>query len=104
MDQVRQEVLILVLMEDTLEDSVVWVLRQVAVRLNPCFNGRYSRSRYKQPIKYELICLNPCFNGRYSRSLNTFHYENSNFSLNPCFNGRYSRRLVIVSFWELLKS
>ena len=37
------EVLILVLMEDTLRDTIkLWSFFQIS--LNPCFNGRYSQS------------------------------------------------------------
>ena len=36
------EVLILVLMEDTL-GAIIYLLALFVLRLNPCFNGRYSR-------------------------------------------------------------
>ena len=39
-----QDVLILVLMEDTLRDSERRGNETVTVCLNPCFNGRYSQS------------------------------------------------------------
>ena len=59
-------VLILVLMEDTLRVYLkvvsMWVLR-----LNPCFNGRYSQSREVHSYNYSRRGLNPCFNGRYSQ-------------------------------------
>ena len=63
------QVLILVLMEDTLR---VDILQEdvVSGRLNPCFNGRYSQSF--------LVVLNSTF------------FK----SLNPCFNGRYSQRVL----------
>ena len=42
---------------------------------------------------FYLRGLNPCFNGRYSRSF-TEGERNVVFSLNPCFNGRYSRSYI----------
>ena len=39
------QVLILVLMEDTLRVNVVPQENYVRVCLNPCFNGRYSQSK-----------------------------------------------------------
>ena len=36
-------VLILVLMEDTLRDIELWRINSFMLRLNPCFNGRYSQ-------------------------------------------------------------
>ena len=42
--------------------------------------------------------LNPCFNGRWTRSL-LFHKWQSRFlhGLNPCFNGRWTRSSVTQS-------
>ena len=37
------QVLILVLMEDTLRGIKIQFLKIAASRLNPCFNGRYSQ-------------------------------------------------------------
>ena len=69
---------------------------EVADSLNPCFNGRYSRSKAIRGFVaqedvlilvlmedtlgenhfttswYKLQCLNPCFNGRYSRRAKTY--------------------------------
>ena len=60
-------VLILVLMEDTLraKNRRYWRDSQ---SLNPCFNGRYSQRRKHANVKVSLTSLNPCFNGRYSQS------------------------------------
>ncbi len=78
-------------MEDTLGGDVRASLRFPITCLNPCFNGRYSRSDVKyifvsmytvlilvlmedtlgEPSSMEVLLnggLNPCFNGRYSRS------------------------------------
>ena len=35
--------------------------------------------------------LNPCFNGRCTRTYNLFAMKICNKSLNPCFNGRCTR-------------
>ena len=60
-------VLILVLMEDTLGEGDVFMVFGKVYCLNPCSNGRYSRSStYISDFDYH-ICLNPCSNGRYSR-------------------------------------
>ena len=36
--------------------------------LNPCCNGRWSRTILSQTISQTTICLNPCCNGRWSRT------------------------------------
>ena len=43
------QVLILVLMEDTLRVRRKKAIRRKDVRLNPCFNGRYSQSQRAKP-------------------------------------------------------
>ena len=63
-----KEVLILVLMEDTL---------RVLISNNKNLN---------------IKCLNPCFNGRYSQRDIISNFTNDTKGLNPCFNGRYSQR------------
>ena len=63
----NKDVLILVLMEDTLRVSssqVCWKSNS----LNPCFNGRYSQSLQEDVASGQEYRLNPCFNGRYSQS------------------------------------
>ena len=60
-------VLILVLMEDGL-GLLKEAVRVVSTCLNPCFNGRWSRTRGSRS-KSQTGCLNPCFNGRWSRTL-----------------------------------
>ena len=46
-DSIKEEVLILVLMEDTLWDK--WCYHSLLlIGLNPCFNGRYSLSYVKK--------------------------------------------------------
>ena len=61
-----QEVLILVLMEDTLRDLMKNGAKSVK-SLNPCFNGRYSQRILQTFLRHEVESLNPCFNGRYSQ-------------------------------------
>ena len=53
-------------MEDTLGGSSRFLLVRISC-LNPCFNGRYSRSLKKQFININAESLNPCSNGRCSR-------------------------------------
>ena len=90
---IELEVLILVLMEDTLRGDLPLNFENDIISLNPCFNGRYSQSctlalsvsnqpdvlilvlmedtlRVETWVKKEdtATCLNPCFNGRYSQS------------------------------------
>ena len=60
-------VLILVLMEDTLGETRT-ELKSLRGSLNPCSNGRYSRSLQLWRQQKEITSLNPCSNGRYSRS------------------------------------
>ena len=61
-------VLILVLMEDAL--VLAWKELQLSIMLglNPCVNGRCTRTRIfgQKPQKY--LSLNPCFNGRCTRT------------------------------------
>ena len=48
------QVLILVLMEDTLRGIKIQFLKIAASRLNPCFNGRYSQSLNLQIIQRDF--------------------------------------------------
>ena len=63
-------VLILVLVEDGLGESLADYMGAHDNSLNPCFSGGWSRS-----LKYTIIVyipehsLNPCFSGGWSRSL-----------------------------------
>ena len=68
MEKIISRVLILVVMED----GLVQVLRQVnqmtSKCLNPCCNGRWSRTIKKISDRKEQKSLNPCCNGRWSRT------------------------------------
>ena len=61
-------VLILVLMEDALALGQVIQLLTKQKRLNPCFNGRCTRTIYRKNIALRYSSLNPCFNGRCTRT------------------------------------
>ena len=55
-------------MEDTLGVSYTFDGHKLYRGLNPCSNGRYSRSIAIDIHIVALFGLNPCSNGRYSRS------------------------------------
>ena len=59
-------VLILVLMEDTLGE-LENIFQKMLISLDPCSNGRYSRSTCNRLSYCCSLCLDPCSNGRYSR-------------------------------------
>ena len=62
-------VLILVLMEDALVHvSYLSNLPHYLVSLNPCFNGRCTRTELKAIEEIYSVSLNPCFNGRCTRT------------------------------------
>ena len=55
-------------MEDALVRLIMLSGCVVITCLNPCFNGRCTRTTYKvNPIK-KTLSLNPCFNGRCTRT------------------------------------
>ena len=56
-----------------MEDALVLLVGAVplgldAICLNPCFNGRCTRTRCKTLGVFQDISLNPCFNGRCTRT------------------------------------
>ena len=51
------EVLILVLMEDTLRGFIMSILVVLHFSLNPCFNGRYSQSIKEKIFKMQEVVL-----------------------------------------------
>ena len=93
------QVLILVLMEDTLGEKIRKLfdfhnLVLILVLMEDTLGGVNHNIELNEPKR-----LNPCFNGRYSRrSAQNHHPTILPFRLNPCFNGRYSRRKVRVLF------
>ena len=62
------EVLILVIMEYGLGHLMMKAMNTL-IRLNPCYNGIWSRTTYSRQIKVvNTIRLNPCYNGIWSRT------------------------------------
>ena len=55
-------------MEDALKDSLDMQSALALCCLNPCFNGRRTRSKVLQIKTQKSTRLNPCFNGRRTRS------------------------------------
>ncbi len=55
-------------MEDALALNIKDTCRSLSAGLNPCFNGRCTRTANKFWEGKEIICLNPCFNGRCTRT------------------------------------
>ena len=111
-------VLILVLMEDALAHNNKITRRKMRNSLNPCFNGRCTRTFLRhetcqwkpywvlilvlmedalarevmETITRKVTRLNPCFNGRCTRTQRFRLPEIILYnSLNPCFNGRCTR-------------
>ena len=93
------------------------ILGKLRIRLNPCCNGRGSKTRPVTQGHSALPCLNPCCNGRGSKTLQNvvrFHThdlvlilvvmeegqrhmgqkygdDGKTLGLNPCCNGRGSK-------------
>ena len=62
-------VLILVLMEDALAQKNMNTYNVTfSYSLNPCFNGRCTRTDFDNLVSVQITCLNPCFNGRCTRT------------------------------------
>ena len=55
-------------MEDGLVHKVTNGDRFATASLNPCCNGRWSRTISLSLLGLEKMCLNPCCNGRWSRT------------------------------------
>ena len=111
----KNQVLILVLMEDTLREVQVFEISPDEESLNPCFNGRYSQRSYVRKYNYIfnvliLVLMEDTLRG----TISTWKSADSGVlilvlmedtlrvrekldgqmdkCLNPCFNGRYSQR------------
>ena len=59
-----------------MEDALVhknFVICFFLFRLNPCFNGRCTRTRAEMNGKKVFKSLNPCFNGRCTRTRKKDH-------------------------------
>ena len=92
----RSIVLILVLMEDALALYEIFYTLY-CFRLNPCFNGRCTRTAILKEINRLIPSrLNPCFNGRCTRTVSSLPKGLIIESLNPCFNGRCTRTHITI--------
>ena len=101
-------------MEDALARLETWVKNDDTASLNPCCNGRCTRTIKKSSgrrnekvlilvvmedalaqlvdlSKAQLVSLNPCCNGRCTRTHFRSTLTNCQMSLNPCCNGRCTR-------------
>ena len=79
-------------MEDGLVHKLLALNINSVMGLNPCCNGRWSRTRHSSGCIRCCRSLNPCCNGRWS--LVEFYVEPFKileYGLNPCCNGRWSR-------------
>ena len=62
--------------------------------LNPCCNGRGSKTQKYGDDGKTLVRLNPCCNGRGSKtSRPTWDRSTGTTGLNPCCNGRGSKTM-----------
>ena len=89
--KIQKAVLILVLMEDALVLCEELECTADFLCLNPCFNGRCTRTSSLTAAAIGVGCLNPCFNGRCTRTNSFVGRCICGDSLNPCFNGRCTR-------------
>ena len=55
-------------MEDALVQAAIARFGIIIKRLNPCFNGRCTRTLALLTVSPKAACLNPCFNGRCTRT------------------------------------
>ncbi len=82
-------------MEDSLGREVQEFERDEWDCLNPCCNGRQSRTYAYDRLYWDAnYSLNPCCNGRQSRTDLMEEMEKVlKYCLNPCCNGRQSRTM-----------
>ena len=64
-----QCVLILVVMEEGRRQKIKTITNNKGKSLNPCCNGRGSKTRTREVFQREQRGLNPCCNGRGSKTL-----------------------------------
>ena len=77
-------------MEEGQRHLATKLIQQLVMRLNPCCNGRGSKT-FPNEIGASIINrLNPCCNGRGSKTTKKLCLTESS-SLNPCCNGRGSK-------------
>ena len=69
------------------------------ISLNPCYNGRCSRSPKPYFLPIAPNCLNPCYNGRCSRSAKfADYYISINYDKQKSENPRNNHKKVLI-FW-----
>ena len=56
-------------MENALVPVTGYVCKDAEVSLNPCFNGKCTRTYVTLWKDREYACLNPCFNGKCTRTI-----------------------------------
>ena len=95
-------VLILVVMEEGQRQGQWCPIVIDYTGLNPCCNGRGSKTLSLMPMGFRVPCLNPCCNGRGSKTYGLFQIIDE-LSLNPCCNGRGSKTLAAKAFADLYK-
>ena len=80
-------------MENALVPVTGYVCKDAEVSLNPCFNGKCTRTDVVRAAHERgMNSLNPCFNGKCTRTGQAFIKVVVNmFGLNPCFNGKCTR-------------
>ena len=88
---VANAVLILVLMEDALAQRERNAIGLIRLSLNPCSNGRCTRTSLSVWAHNKGCRLNPCSNGRCTRTSWYIQNYKCSVSLNPCSNGRCTR-------------
>ena len=90
-----------------MEDGLVLQMRYLPISswfcLNPCCNGRWSRTATMCFFACGQVSLNPCCNGRWSRTVLTELNKARKACLNPCCNGRWSRTYVQIQARTLHK-
>ena len=67
-----EKVLILVVVDNGLIQTVKGYESSNPECLNPYCSGQWSHTSQKSFLTFMLLCLNPCCNGRWSRTAHTF--------------------------------
>ena len=97
------QVLILVLMEDALARGLTYIpLSNDSVLILVLMEDALAREPFCYSC-YRQRSLNPCFNGRCTRTIDILTFAKCRNSLNPCFNGRCTRTQYIMNIFSNLK-
>ena len=81
-------------MEDALAQTTIKDMKTINKSLNPCCNGRCTRTTPLTGIWHRIDGLNPCCNGRCTRTCEIRTLAIIKKCLNPCCNGRCTRTAV----------